>query len=390
MRRVITAAALIAASPAAGWEISGGVEAELRAFPQSPAYAFQNDARIQPSLSFDARLSHDWNGGADRIVIAPFLRWGNNGDGRDHVDLREAYWLHQGEDWSVTLGVDKVFWGVTESRHLVDIINQDDAVEDIDGEDKLGQPMANLTLYGDFGTLGLYVLPRFRPRPFPDFGARLGGPMPIGDPVYEDSDGQKHVDVALRWSKSIGNADLGLSWFRGTSREPFLVPTAVGLVPRYDQISQVGLDLQYTAGAWLWKLEAINRSGQGPRFQAAVAGFEWTRSDLGGTGADLGLLAEWNHDGRDRKRAPATIYDDDLFLGARIGLNDLADTSLLAGVLIDRDTDARIITVEGQRRFGENWLLGLEARILSGGHPPDPIAAIANDDFIALTLRRSF
>lgn len=388
--RWLGAAALIAASPAAGWEISGGVEAELRAFPQAPAYAFQNDARLQPSLSFDARLSHDWNGGADRIVIAPFLRWGNNGDGRDHVDLREAYWLHQGEGWSVTLGLDKVFWGVTESRHLVDIINQDDAVEDIDGEDKLGQPMANLTLYGDFGTLGLYVLPRFRPRPFPDFGARLGGPLPIGDPVYEASDGQKHVDVALRWSKSIGNADLGLSWFRGTSREPVLVPAATGLVPRYDQISQLGLDLQYTAGAWLWKLETISRAGQGPRFQAAVAGFEWTLSDLGGTGADLGLLAEWNYDGRDRTLAPATIYDHDLFLGARLGLNDLADTSLLAGVLVDSDTNARVVTVEGQRRFGENWLLGLQARILSGGLPPDPIAAIANDDFIALTLRRSF
>ena len=93
---------------------------------------------------------------------------------------------------------------------------------------------------------------------------------------------------------------------------------------------------------------------------------------------------------RDRTLAPATIYDHDLFLGARLGLNDLADTSLLAGVLVDSDTNARVVTVEGQRRFGENWLLGLQARILSGGLPPDPIAAIANDDFIALTLRRSF
>jgi len=390
MRRALIAAALLAAGPASAWEITGAIEAELRGFTQSPAFAFQDDTRLQPSLSFSARLTQDWNGGADRLVIAPFLRWGNNGDGRDHVDLREAYWLHQGDGWSVTVGVDKVFWGVTESRHLVDIINQDDAIEDIDGEDKLGQPMANLSLYGAFGALEFYVLPRFRPRPFADFGARLGGPLPVGDPVYSDPDGENNIDYALRWSNSIGSVDLGLSYFNGTAREPVLVPAGAGLVPRYDQISQVGLDLQYTAGAWLWKLEAISREGHGPRFQAAVAGFEWTLSDLGGSGADLGLIAEWNYDGRDQTLAPATIYDEDLFLGARIALNDIGDTSLLAGVLIDSQTDARVLSVEAQRRFGDNWLLGVEGRFLSGGVAPDPITAINRDDFVALTLRRSF
>jgi len=390
MRRAVIIAAMMIAGPAAGWEITGAVDGDLRGFAQSPAYPFQDAARVQPSLSFDARLSRDWNGGADRIVIAPFLRRGNNADGRDHADLREAFWLHQGNGWSTTLGIDKVFWGVAESRHLVDIVNQDDAIEDIDGEDKLGQPMASLTVDGAFGTLGLYLLPRFRPRPFVDFGARLGGPVPVGAPVYADPKGEAHIDYALRWSKSIGKAELGLSWFRGTAREPVLVPAGAGFVPRYDQISQLGLDLQYTSGAWAWKLEAISRSGQGPRFEAVVAGFEWTRGDLGGTGADLGLLAEWNHDGRDRTRAPATIYDDDLFLGARLGLNNLGDTSVLAGVLIDRATDARVVTVEGRHRIGENWLLGIEGRFLSGGVPPDPVALIGRDDFLAVTLRRSF
>ncbi len=390
MRMAGIVGVLLAAGPAAGWEVSGGVEGELRGFPQAPAFSFQDDTRLQLSWSFDARLTQDWNGGADRIVIAPFFRWSNNGDGRDHVDLREAFWLHQGDGWSTTLGFDKVFWGVTESRHLVDIINQDDAVEDIDGEDKLGQPMANLAVHGALGSLGLYILPRFRPRPFPDFGARLGGPLAIGEPVYADPEGEHHVDYALRWSKSVGDVDLALSWFEGTSREPVLVPVGAGLVPRYDQISQFGLDLQYTAGAWLWKLEAISRSGQGPRFQAAVAGFEWTLGDVGGTGADLGLLTEWNYDGRDRLLAPVTIYDEDLFLGARLGLNDLGDTSLLVGMLIDRATDARVVTIEGQRRFGENWLVGIEGRFLSGGEAPDPIMAISADGFVAVTLRRSF
>ncbi|MDD7885073.1 hypothetical protein [Flavivirga sp. 57AJ16] len=34
---------------------------------------------------------------------------------------------------------------MTESNHLVDIINQTDAVETFDGEEKLGQPMVQLS-----------------------------------------------------------------------------------------------------------------------------------------------------------------------------------------------------------------------------------------------------
>lgn len=384
--------AAIAASPLAAQplDLSGALTGELRGFTQSPAFPGQPGERLQPSISLEARAIYDWNGGADRIVVAPFLRWGGNGDGRDHADLREAYWLRQGDGWSLTAGIDKVFWGVTESRHLVDIINQDDALEDIDGEDKLGQPMLNLNLYGSFGTVGVFVMPVFRKREFLDFGARLAGPLPISGPVYGSPDGERHVDWALRWSNSIGAWDLGLSYFQGTSREPRLVPAGPALVPVYDQIRQAGLDVQWTSGDWLWKLEAINRSGHGPDFWAATAGFEKTFSGIGGGGIDLGLIAEWNYDGRDQTLAPATPYDNDMFLGARLAFNDIGSSSLLGGVLLDSDTDARIWTFEGQRRFGEDWVISLEGRFFDGAAAPDPTAAILADDFISLSFKRSF
>ncbi len=381
---------LVAGQAGAQTSLTGSVAGELRYFPQSPAFAGQADDRLQLSTSLEARFSYDFDGGSDRIVVTPFLRFGGAGDGRDHVDLREAYWLHQGDGWSLTAGIDKVFWGVTESRHLVDIINQDDALEDIDGEDKLGQPMVGLSVYGDHGTFSVYVLPWFREREFLGFGRRLGGPAPIGSATFESPDGTSHVDFAVRWSHSVGDLDIGLSYFDGTSREPRMIPTGPALVPHYDQIGQAGLDLQLTAGDWLWKLEAIRRSGHGPDFWAATAGFEWTIPGIAGTGADLGLIAEYSHDGRHPVLAPATIYDDDLFLGARLGLNDINDTSLLAGALIDRDTDARVFLFEGQRRLGENWLLSLEGRFFGGAVAPDPISAIRNDDYLSLSLKRSF
>jgi hypothetical protein len=195
--------------------------------------------------------------------------------------------------WSSVL----VFWGVTESRHLVDIVNQNDQVEDIDSEDKLGQPMINLNVYRSWGDLGLFLLPYFRERTFPASDARLRGPLPVAKDkaMFESRDGKENLDIALRWSHVIGNWDIGLAYFDGTSREPRLVPApdeggTPALIPFYDLIRQASADAQLTEGAWLWKLEALHRDGHGDRFSAAVVGFEHTTFGVRGTSADLGFL----------------------------------------------------------------------------------------------------
>ena len=93
---------------------------------------------------------------------------------RTHGDIREAFFELFFDEWTLGFGIHKVFWGVTESRHLVDIINQTDLVENTDGEDKLGQPMLNLALIGDYGTVDLFVLPYFRERTFAGADGRPG------------------------------------------------------------------------------------------------------------------------------------------------------------------------------------------------------------------------
>ena len=135
----------------------------------------------------------------------PYLRWDEKDDQRSLVDLQEAYWALEGDDYELLVGANTVFWGVTESVHLVDIINQTDAAGDIDGEDKLGQPMVNLALQRDWGELSAFVMPYFRERTFPGIDGRLRTPLPIDTdrPVYESSGGQNHVDVALRYSHYI-------------------------------------------------------------------------------------------------------------------------------------------------------------------------------------------
>jgi hypothetical protein len=378
---------------AAGWDGAGNVELQSRFFAEDAQWPGQAGQTAQASLAATAELRWRNAAGDKRASVMPYLRLDSVDEERNLVDLQEAYWAWQGDSLELLAGANTVFWGVTESVHLVDIINQTDAAGDIDGEDKLGQPMVNLALQQDWGLISAYLMPYFRERNYPGIDGRLRTPVPVDTErrVYESSRQENHVDVALRYSHYIGDVDIGLSIFSGTSREPRLVPAddAPVLLPHYDLIDQFGVDLQYTREAWLWKLEAIARNGYSETFAAAVGGFEYTLYQLGGSTADLGLLLEYQYDGRNELE-PFTVADNDVFAGARFAFNDAQDTSVLAGVAFDTETGETFFNVEAERRIGDSISLELRARAFTGAGPQDLTYAVVRDDYVQVRLAKYF
>jgi hypothetical protein len=377
----------------AAWDWSSNVELQSRLFAQDALWPGQGSQAAQVSLAATAELRWRNGDGDQRASIIPYLRRDSVDEERNLVDLQEAYWAWEGDSLELLAGVNTVFWGVTESVHLVDIVNQTDAVGDIDGEDKLGQPMVNLTWQQDWGLLSAYVMPYFRERNYPGVDGRLRTPLPVDSDraVYESSRNENHVDVALRYSHYIGDIDVGLSVFSGTSREPRLIAAddAPVLLPHYDQIDQFGVDLQYTRDAWLWKLEAIARNGYSETFAAAVGGFEYTVYQVGQSDADLGVLLEYQYDGRNDLE-PFTTADNDVFAGFRLALNDTQDTSLLAGIAYDTVTGETFFNVEAERRIGDSISLEVRARAFSGAGPQDITFAVVRDDYVQIQLAKYF
>lgn len=380
---------------AAEIDLSASVGLEARGFMHSPAHAGQLSG-VQPSAILEAELVWESDNRNHQIVLNPWVRIDGRDDERTHADLREAYYAWSGGAWRVRVGLGRVFWGVTESRHLVDIINQTDLVENIDEEDKLGQPMLEVSTLQDFGEVRFYVLPGFRERTFPGRDGRFRGPFDVDtDNARYDSAAKDHrVDFAARYSNYFGDWDVGISIFNGTSREPRFLPAATPgrLVPYYDVITQAGLDVQYTSDAWLWKFEGIYRSGQGNDFGAIVAGLEYTFYGVTESGADLGMLAEYLYDGRDSNPslAPPTLTDNDVFVGNRYALNDIQDTQILAGGIIDIDNGSTAALLEASRRFGDNWIAEIETRIFLNADSADLLASFADDDSLTLRVTRYF
>jgi hypothetical protein len=376
-------------------EISGFVATETRVFPQSPLDDQQAGTGL--SVVLKPEFYVDWAQGTQSLLFVPFFRLDQHDENRTHWDIRELFWRTYGDWWELVVGFRQVFWGVTESQHLVDVINQTDFVENIDGEQKLGQPTVHFAIINDLGILELFLLTGFRERTFPSMSGRLRFPIRIDTDgtTYESSQGKKHIDLAARYTQSFGPIDLGLSYFHGTSREPRFFadisnPQDPVFTPHYDQIHQGGLDVQYTGGPWLWKLEAIARSSQQYRLYAATGGFEYTFSNISNSGIDLGLISEYLYNYGDQIFFPFNPFSHHLFVGSRMAFNDVQSTDILVGGIINSKNGSAFIIVEAGRRFGDAWKLTFELRGFGQVTSTDYFYAFRRDTHLRLEIARFF
>ena len=386
---------LLAAGPTitTAQEFSGNIAVEALTFRQPGQFPDQMDENL--TLSFEPRWVGEWNDGDDAWSTELFLRADSKDAGRQHADIRELLWLHLDGDNEWRVGINTMFWGVTETRHLVDVINQIDRVEGIDGEEKLGQPMIHLNRYQDWGVLDFLVLPGFRERSFPEAEGRLRLPLVVDTSaaIYESSDEDKHIDYAIRFSQTYGGLDLGISLFKGTNRDPQFVPgfdsngQAV-LIPVYVQMTQAALDLQLIVEDWTWKLEMIHRDTSPSAYQALTGGFEYTFYSVFDSDINVGSLAEYSYDSRDEGQRG--VFDRDLFVGARFAFNDVQSSELLAGFVVDTEKGSQTFRLEGSRRIGDSWKGTIEMQLFSNIDVNDPLIALASDDYLLLELARFF
>lgn len=416
-KQLLIACTLLATNlaQAADFELSGYVGIEWREYKDSGQYNDTNITQVDRQLGVTAEPEMVWSlaEGEHTIIFKPFGRLDSADDERTHGDIRELSWMTYGDDWELTAGLSKVYWGVTESQHLVDIINQTDFVEAPDGEDKLGQPMIKLSAIRDWGTVTAFILPGFRERTFPGEEGRFRTALPMDsdNSQYQAGEEDAHIDYAMRWSHTIEDYDLGLSWFKGTSRDPLFVATGfvqVGpspsnvaptkLAPFYAQINQLGLDLQATLDSWLWKFESIYRSydksvksdfaNMGQKLEdygAATGGVEYTFYGPFETVWDWGFLAEYQYDSR--ADGAIVLGQNDVFLGSRIAFNDAASSEILAGMSQDLDSSGtHSFVIELATRMSEGLKLNVDVFLPMSNDDENLTHQFRRDDYVQVSL----
>lgn len=350
-------------------EVSGSINIEHRQFFDHGVYGQDEN---QTSIVFQPEFNWFSQIGDISLSFVPFGRLDSMDKQRSHADIRELLLMTSIDDYEFRIGIGKVFWGVTESYHLVDVINQIDTIDSVDAEEKLGQPLMQLTVIKDWGVGDIFVLPYFRERTFSGEKGRLRPePAVSKDALYESSSGKNHIDIAFRYSHSLSSLDIGFSYFYGTNREPYLQLSDKKLTPFYALMDQVGVDALGVTGDWIWKLESIYRNSLEEHI-AIVSGFEYTTIGLFGMPWDLGIISEYLYDSLREKSQ--SLYQNDIFVGARFSVNDFNGTEILMGVTKDLDYSEKFIfKLESSSRINNYFRWNVDIWIFDESMPEDLI-----------------
>ena len=127
-------------------------------------------------------------------------------------------------------------------------------------------------------------------------------------------------------------------------------------------------------------------------YTAFILGSEYTFYSIWGSkwssNSDLVLFVEWVYDGRGRWATNA--FANDLFLAARLGLNDAQSTEFVVSVLGSLDSSSRVLAGEFKRRFSDSWFLHIETSAFLNIDEDDFIYYVRRDSYIRVNLAYNF
>ncbi|WP_237716146.1 hypothetical protein [Moritella dasanensis] len=345
-------------------KVQGSASLEQRIFldrpeqlvvPVDSSYPYPVYHQVSIALSPHIEASSERNNMV--YTVHPFIRIDERDDERTHIDLREFKAALVTKKWQASIGFDQVYWGVMENHHLVDIVNQTDYNESPNGEDKLGQPMLRLGINLNDALLEAMLLIGYREAAMPTPGARFSFEND-NSYEYEGWGEEYHPDIALRYSKSIKNIDLGVSYFGGHTRTPELRSQTVGDPVWYvNLVDQVSVEVNADLGRIELKAEVLYKVVEDQSTRAMVLGTEFKLIQNKNVGVNLLAEYSWDQHGVD---AFDNSFQNDLFAGARITLFGLNDSEILLGHNYDFDFSSQHGFVQAKVNVTKKLSVGIE------------------------------
>ncbi|KHT63469.1 malate transporter [Photobacterium gaetbulicola] len=372
-------------STSAEWQSEGfvGITADVY---KDNAKSGQCCSTLANRALFSPRLLW-WNDSGWAATISPYIEYEAQSK-QGFINIREANLAYTSDSIEWLIGYGVVYWGVAEVYQPVNIVNQYDGRIALGYEEKVGQPMLQARLLPEWGDVQVLLLPFFQPRQFRAPEQRRSLTKPVSNDVLYPN-GENAVDAAVRigfWQNAL---DVGISAFYGNSREPLLIEQTNNWQASYANVFQLGTELQWTQNDLLLKWESTYRKGEGRDYASLVAGFEYSVYGFSFSQGQLGLIAEYTWDNRDTS-APATIYNNDIFLGLRWQTNDIRNTELLLSGLFDLEQTSPIYKLTASGRINEHWKWVAEGYYLSSIANNTPIAYLNNDSYFSISAEYYF
>lgn len=378
------------------WEINNEIGFDIREFHKEEAFPNQKNTyssylKSEIYLEVTEKLN---------FISEPYYRYDHNDKERSLFNFKENYLLYFKGNSEVKIGIAQIFWGVTESKNLVDIINVYDAT-DGDQKAKLGQSMLSYSTYFESaGIFDFYYLPFFSKKPQIGESGRLRLAKPIEnyDVIYSGGAGEKVPSWAFKWEKNIGMSDFSIQVFRGNSRDNSTIPLIEGTTLKYfagyERISQLGAYMQTISGPYIFKVEAIRRHGQKnannlrENYYSYTLGAEYLLNRLFEKVWDLSLFIEYSND--DRANDSTDIMQNDIFMAGKLLFNDVNGAELLIGSTFDLDGGGNTSNVEVSSRITEDIRVTGTYQSYWSTNNKDPLHDFRRDNYLGIKVIKYF
>jgi hypothetical protein len=376
-------------------EFRGEAETRFDYYPHTPLFSDQSEENLEPSFALDLEWQESL-GQEFATRVSLFGRYNPNAERDLSGDVREAWLAYYGEQSEWLVGVLMERWGVLEAENILDILNPRDAVEDFQGDVKLGVPGFKTSYLGEALQLDVWLLPYSRERRLAEGKDHYRiSSLPFRQAEFED--GQNQLSIAARAYKVKGNLEVAVSHFHGHARTPwFKLETDVygrptGLQPRYDLIDQTGLQMLWVAGQSLWKLETLYNQGMADDFLAVGVGVERVMPRILDTRFSLTLYAEGYYDARDEtQNLPVAPFQRDIFLGARLAMNDVESTEYQLRVTHDLEYASTLLDIRASRRLDADWSMQASLYAFFNIDEDPALTNFSEDNRIQFNLIRNF
>lgn len=378
------------------WEINHEMGFDIREFHKQEAYSNQkNTYSSYFKTEFFFTISDNIN-----FISEPYYRYDHNDKNRTLFDFKVNKFTYFGENYEIKLGVDEVFWGVTESKNLVNIINtNDNAAGDL--KEKLGQPLLAYTIFSEqVGYIDFYFLPvSVKSAQIGQEGRlRFSNPTENNGHIYSGGAGEKIPSWAFKWEKNISIFDFSFQGFRGNSRENSITPILEGAslkyFPGYERISQLGTYFQLVSGPIIYKIEAIKKNGQKnaknirKNFFSYTLGIEYLYNRLFEKKWDINTFIEYSND--DRNNDSLDILQNDLFIATKLIFNNIQGAELLASTTFDLDGGGNTALAEFSSRLSENMRVTALYQAYWSTNNKDILYSFRRDNHFGLKLVKYF
>ena len=227
---------------------------------------------------------------------------------------------------------------------------------------------------------------------------RLNLPTQNYNTTYEGGAGRKVPSWAVKWQNSYGDSDISLQFFRGTSRNsstlPKLEDSQIKYFSGHERITQLGSFFQKIYGPIIFKFEGIKRNGQKnakyerENFYSYITGFEYVITRVFDKVWDLNIFAEYSND--DRGSNSTDIFQNDLFLGTRINLNDVEGTEITQTLTLDLNGDGNTGSLEISTRIMESVRLAANYTSHWSVNNKDTLYSFRRDDYLGIKITNYF